>query len=190
MQVFVSYAGADRELGEKLKADLQARGIAVWPENRQMQPGQSWGEQIEEAARQANANILLISQKNPDPQQSRTWQAALEAVWSDDSKRMIPFLLGDAEPPAFTRSTVPRDANLPVVRARDPQRDWEQAVDNLTALLRHDLAPNQVEQVAAWTDKDEEIHQQWNAEFSAYLDTLKSIVPTSPAEWRANKSQR
>jgi hypothetical protein len=189
MQVFVSYAGADRALGEKLKAALQAHGIAVWSDN-QIQPSQNWAERIEHAVRQADANVLLITPQNtPDQQQSRTWQAALEAVWSDDSKRLIPFLLGDAEPPAFARSTVPRDAELPVIRARDPQQDWEQAVNNLVALLRHDAAPNQIEHVAAWTAQDEEMHQQWNAEFSAYLDELKAVMPASPTEWRASKAQ-
>jgi hypothetical protein len=190
MKVFVSYADANRELGEKLKTALQQQGLTVWSDNHQIQPGQNWVERIEQAVRQAEAIVLLIApQAQSDQQQSRIWQAALEAVWSDDSKRMIPFLLGDAEPPAFTRSTVPRDAQLPVIRARDPQKDWEQAVTNLAALLQHNADPAQVEHVAAWTEQDEEMHQQWDAEFTAYIDGLKATMPASPAELRANRAQ-
>lgn len=181
MQVFISYAAADRPWFEKLKTALQSHGLTVWSDN-QIQPGQNWAERIEQAVRQAEAIVLLIaSQATADQQQSRTWQAALEAVWSDESKRMIPFLLGDAVLPGFTRSTVPRDAQLPVIRAQHPQQDWEKAVRNLVALLRHEAKPGQIEMVPAWTQKDQESHEQWQAQFSAYVDSRLAELNLSQA---------
>lgn len=180
MQVFISYGAADRQWFEKLKTALQSHGLTVWSDN-QIQPGQNWAERIEQAVRQAEVIVLLItSQATADQQQSRTWQAALEAVWSDESKRMIPFLLGEAEPPAFARSTVPRDAQLPVIRVRRPLLDWEQAVKALVALLRHEAQPSQIELVPAWTPKDQESHEQWQAQFTAYLDSQLASLKLSP----------
>lgn len=191
MNVFVSYGAASRQWAERLKADLAQHGIEVWSDHTGLTTGQNFVEQIEQAVRQADAIILLIApQTRPDEKQNLTWQAALEAVWSDEAKRLIPFLLGDAEPPAFTRSTVPPDDYLSVIRARDPQQDWEQAIQNLVALLRNEAAPNQVERIPAVTEADRAAQRQYSAELHKYIQDLKAELPADPAEWRSRAVQR
>jgi hypothetical protein len=190
MDVFVSYSSANRELAEKLKTELQQRGISAWSDTNGEAPQLRWSERIEQAVRKAEAIILLIEpQIRTDERLSRVWQEALQAVWSDSSKRMIPFLLGDAAPPAFARTTVPRTGSLPVVRARDPQADWEQAVNNLVALLHNEADPSQIELVPAWTKQDQEHHERWQAQFGAYIENQIANLNLTPAEWRARKAQ-
>lgn len=190
MNVFVSYGAASRYWAKRLMADLAQHGIQVWADAINLTPGLSFVEQIEQAVRRVDAIILLITTPTPpDEKQNLTWQAALEAVWSDETKRMIPFLLGDAEPPAFTRSTVPPDSYLSVIRARDPQQDWEQAVKNLVALLRNEAAPHQVERVPAITEADRVAQRQYFAELHEYIQDLKAELPADPAEWRARAMQ-
>jgi hypothetical protein len=84
---------------------------------------------------------------------------------------------------------VPRDGYLPVIRAKNPQRDWEQAVNNLVALLRGEADPSQVEQVPAVTEADREEQRRRQAEIQAYVESLKAEVPDDPAEWRARHAQ-
>ncbi len=187
MQIFISYAAADREWFEKLKTDIHQRGIDVWTDtpNAELR----WSERIEQAARAADASILLLApQARPDEKQNRTWQAALWAFWQDSSKRLIPFLLGEVEVPGFARGTaLDNGGYLKVIRARDPQQDWERAVNSLVALLRNEGDMSQVEQVPAVTEADREAYRRFDAYLSAEIEQQKALLP-SPAEWRARAS--
>lgn len=190
MNVFVSYSAASKEWATRLKSALQQHGISAWSDPGDNATQLTWAERIEQAIRSAQAIIMLLeADAEPDEKQRLTWQLTIEAVWSDDCKQLIPFLLRNAELPPFARSAVPADGSLPVVRVQDPQRDWERAVDNLVALLHGQADPAQLEQVPAVTEQDRIEHQQRRAQIGAYVDTLKARMnlPDNPAGWMAHR---
>jgi hypothetical protein len=109
MSTFLSYASADRKVAEKLKDELGKAGIQVWSDTSTT-TGEDWRRRIEDAIQSANEILVLVGPKNgDDPQQQLTWRAALEAVWQDPSKRLIPILLRGATPPPFLYSAAPGD---------------------------------------------------------------------------------
>ena len=42
MDVFLSYANADREIASRLAKDLNAQGIEVWQDIADIKPGEVW----------------------------------------------------------------------------------------------------------------------------------------------------
>lgn len=193
MDVFVSCASDSRQWLERLKSSLAGHNIRVWYDMDELAAGQDWSDRIEQALKKSEAVIVLVDSNTvADDRQRRTWQLALEAVWTDSSKRLIPFLLHEAEPPAFTRATISADETLPVVRAVDPSKDWDQAIRNLVALLHKNADLSQIEQVPAITERDREKHRLRQAQLIEYVERLKSSMdlPQNPAEWKARRSQQ
>jgi hypothetical protein len=130
--VFISYAHRDRGLAEKLIKKLQAHDISISAAEN-LEVGEHWQMEIEQAVKSADAVIVLVDPKRePDSHQQFEWSAALEAEWEDSSKRLIPLLLGNAEPPSFLLS---RQA----LRVKNPKKEWNRALDELVRVLNKDL---------------------------------------------------
>jgi hypothetical protein len=191
MKVFVTHSLENPGWGERLKSSLEERGISVWSDAGDDRPDLTWTDKLEQAMRDVEAVVVLIDPRSkPDEKERRVWQVALGAVWSDPNKRMIPFLLRNAEAPGFARSTVPRDGSLPVIRAKDPKRDWERAVNDLVALLRNEADMSRIEQIPAVTERDREEHRKAEADIRAYIESIRPNFPEDPAEWRAWQARR
>ena len=119
VDVFLSHSAADKRLAERLSTGLEAHGLSVWLDRRELTPGSDWRHEIDEAIRKAGHILLLIGRQEPDEAQQLTWRVALEAVWQDPKKRFIPVLHHGADLPAFVVSGSSRDAAIPVVRIED-----------------------------------------------------------------------
>jgi hypothetical protein len=131
MSVFLSYASVDRKLAEKLKEELGKSGLSVWSDT-DLAAGEEWRHRLEEAIHSASEILVLVGPKNgDDPWQQLTWRAALESVWQDPSKRLIPILLRGASLPAFVLSGT--SGELEAVRVEDPRhiRSAAQAILDL-----------------------------------------------------------
>jgi hypothetical protein len=119
MQVFLSYSHADKSLAARLRRSLEEKGLSFNDPGANV--GDPWRQQLEGAIRSSDAILLLLSSRpRVDEQQQLTWRLALEAVWADPAKRLIPILLQDAELPASVRSGVSGD-NVQAVRIREPK---------------------------------------------------------------------
>src|SRR6266516_758328 len=60
--VFLSYARTDGSFVSQLQSDLQARGIPVWIDHEDIQPGTpDWEDSLRKAIRQASAVVLVAS---------------------------------------------------------------------------------------------------------------------------------
>jgi TIR domain len=128
MDAFLSYSSADRKLAERLREELAREGLSVWSDHV-IVPGKNWRQRIEEAIRSSNYILVLLSPRDgADEAQQFTWQVALEAVWQDSDKRLIPILLPSAELPPFVRSGT--SGQLRVVQVENPRevQDIAQAV--------------------------------------------------------------
>ena len=120
MKIFLSYASADKKLAERLKEELVKSGLSVWSDS-DMTAGEDRRRRIEGAIRSASEILVLVGPKNvDDPWQQLTWRAALEAVWQDPDKRLIPILLRGADLPAFVLSGT--SGNLKAIRVTHPRR--------------------------------------------------------------------
>lgn len=131
MKVFLSYASADKKLAEGLKDELGKSGLTVWSDS-DLTAGAEWRHRIEEAIHSAGEILVLVSPKSDtDKTQQLTWRIALEAVWQDPGKRLIPVLLRGAQLPAFVLSGT--SGKLKAVRLEDPHdiRSAAQAILDL-----------------------------------------------------------
>jgi hypothetical protein len=155
MNVFISYSSESLKQAEKLREALQKRGISVWANSEETASGERWQQRIERAIREADAIVALIDSPHAvDEMQRRTWQAALESVWSDSGKRLIPFLLRDVEPPVFVRSMATSPEAVIAIRAKDLRRDWNGAVEDLIAVLRREPAHGNHVEIVTVTERD------------------------------------
>jgi hypothetical protein len=114
MRVFLSHSYADRKLAAMLRERLEGKGLTVSLLDKE--PGSAGWRDLEEAIRSAAAILLLVSPKVDEPQRT-TWRLALEAVWANPSKRLIPILVQDAELPAFVKSAS-SDGEVRAIRLR------------------------------------------------------------------------
>lgn len=166
MNVFISYSSESLKQAERLREALPKRGISVWADTEGSPSGSRWQQRIEQAIRDADAIVALIDSPHAvDETQRRTWQAALEAVWTDSGKRLIPFLLREVEPPAFVRSLANGPEEVVAIRARDLRRDWDRAVEDLVSVLMKKPVSGERTEVITVTDRD-------RAEREARLDYI------------------
>ena len=107
-KVFISSSNDIREQAEILSRELERHGISTWLDSRDLVPGQKWKVEINRALADCQVYLILVGPGSRlGPYQELEWQGALEKVWSDPEKKLIPVLFGEAEPPAFLRDWVP-----------------------------------------------------------------------------------
>lgn len=134
MHVFLSYSHADQALAARLRRALEKKGLSFNDPVETPATGTSWRQQVEEAIRSADAILLLLSsRKKVDEHQQITWMVALQAVWANPAKLMIPLLLQDAELPAFVRSGASGDF-VQAIRLRNP-KDLSPVIDAILQSL-------------------------------------------------------
>lgn len=133
MDVFVSHSRAESKLAKRLSDELKDRGLSVWFDC-EIEPGGNWRNRIEEAIRDADHVLLLISRREPDEIQQLTWRTALEAVWEDPEKRLIPVLHRGADLPAFVLSGSP-GSEIQALRLGDPQ-NLHPVIDAIVKIVR------------------------------------------------------
>jgi DNA-binding IclR family transcriptional regulator len=84
---FVSYAHADGEFVKRLVTDLKKRGIPIWVDTEELEPGIiNWGIAIRKAVGESIALIFIAS---PDASQSSYVQAELAIAKSVYGKIII-----------------------------------------------------------------------------------------------------
>jgi len=170
MSVFISYSGSDgAELAERLNRTLVQQGIFTWFDKQNITPGSPFRATLEQAIRDADDIILLITPGSGASEWQRAeWQVAIEAVWK--GKRLIPVLVGQAEIPSFVRSTVGPGQPVPVFHIED-QRDWDREVGRLIQVLTKKLDWEAVAHNFNSSEEDKARQKQW-------LDDLKGVAKT------------
>lgn len=138
MDVFLSHPTAESKLAERLSKGLEGRGLSVWFDLEKLAPGSNWRHETEKAIHDAGHILLLIGPKEPDEIQQFTWRTALEAVWEDPEKHLIPVLYHGADLPAFVLSGSTRD-EIEVLRLEDPQY-LQVVIDAIAKIVRGEQA--------------------------------------------------
>ncbi len=92
MQVFFSYAPADRELAAQLAKRLEKDGYEVWLADNRLYPGDNWSLEIGKALEESDAMVVLLS-----PESVRTERVRNEIDYALGSlqykNRLIPVLV-------------------------------------------------------------------------------------------------
>jgi hypothetical protein len=100
--VFISYSTDSKKWAEKLAHSLREEGLETWTDFENLNPGERWFDQVQEALDLANSYVIVVGPRAVLADwQDRECQGALERTWSDPGKRIIPVLIGDTTPPAF-----------------------------------------------------------------------------------------
>lgn len=94
-QFFISYARKDQPFVEQLARDLKRRGIDVWLDLYNIDPGLSWSRQIGRALDMCSTMILVLS---PDSLESEN----VDDEWNyylDNKKKIVPLLYRETQIP-------------------------------------------------------------------------------------------
>ena len=161
LDAFISYSPSEGSWAEALDNALRKSGVSTWFDARILKPGLSLREQIERAIAQARNIVVLIGPEDTaTSQQLFERMTALEAVWRDSSKRMIPVLIGNARLPSFVRTAAHWSRTLAAIRVGDPLHDWDQAVAGLTEVLRSEADPRNKGEVLDTIEEDRRLRQE------------------------------
>jgi hypothetical protein len=159
--VFISYSKHDQKWAERLNKTLVASGFSTWLVTERSTLVSSLQRQIEEAVRSTTNIVVLIGPgQEPSEFQRFEWGAALEAVWSDPTKQLIPLLLRGADLPSFVRSAAATGEAIAAIRIENPSNDWDHAVEGLIKVLRHEVAPVDKSELIATAEEDRSQQQE------------------------------
>jgi TIR domain len=94
MKVFISHAHTDEPLVRDIAARLEAAGLEVWEDTREILPGDNWADKVAQALQESEAMVVLLTPEAiRSPWVRREIEYALGAPGY--RKRMIPVLVGD-----------------------------------------------------------------------------------------------
>ncbi len=123
--LFVSYAGRDEAAARSLIDALRQNNFSVVGESKELKTEPNWQEVTEEAIQSADAVIVLVaSDEAPTKYQDHEWSYTLEAYWADQTKLLIPVVIGDAALPSFL-------ARFHALRLPDAARGWSAVIQAL-----------------------------------------------------------
>jgi hypothetical protein len=66
VDVFISHAASDREIGKRLGDKLKQAGESVWQEDEAIKFGEDWTEEIVSAISEAQNILITLSKKRED----------------------------------------------------------------------------------------------------------------------------
>lgn len=127
--VFLSYAGEDQEIAERLREALERSGVEVWSA-RHIPVGASLASEIYGAISSSQVVILVLSKAAMESEWVR--REIYTAVAHEElggEKRILPVLIDDVEPPFFLRNYARLDLR--------GQRNFEEAVDSIVKAIKH-----------------------------------------------------
>jgi hypothetical protein len=166
--VFISYAADTKPLAEELARALQRQGMESWAAFKDLQPGQNILEELERAIATSRWLLFVIGPNSLASRwQEAEWRAALASSWEHSEKKMLPVVVGGAEPPPFLRNWV----SLNVDPATEPVVWTHHVLDVLRS------AGNRT---AALSPKDQHERQLRMAEIGKAAEALRTLEPEEP----------
>lgn len=127
--VFLSFAGQDRPVAERLREDLAARGFDTFVDEHSIKPGEDLLSAINKALTRSSYCVLLWSRHCQDrPWVEVEWTAALARSLEEKRSFLFVVRLDETEVPLL----------LATRRYLDAYIDWDAAVARLVATWRRD----------------------------------------------------
>lgn len=96
MKVFISYAGADRDLAKRVANALRRAGMSMWLFDDEIQPGENWAAKLAQGLEAAEVLISLLS---PAALASRLVRHDLDFALGNShlAGKLVPVWCGPAE---------------------------------------------------------------------------------------------
>lgn len=118
MDVFVSFANADRQYAQRLAASLQQRGISVYLDASVL-VGDSWASEIHRFIADSDAFVVLLSESTTQGEHVASEIAAATVASRERNIRLVPVILDErAEVPPLL--SLHKGVMPPM--SRDPER--------------------------------------------------------------------
>lgn len=135
MKIFLSHSAKTADYANMLREKLSADGVDSLQANMAASGG-NWSDTLRRDLEDADAMVFLVE---PGADQDfgirQEWSEAVEQSWQNESKPMVPVLIGEAEAPAFLK-------NRQAIRVSQDS-DWAEAVGYLISNIK--AAPSQTE---------------------------------------------
>lgn len=91
--VFLSYSHNDSAWVKEFVTTLKSAGITTWFDADDIKPGDNWQSAIQQALRESNTLVLVLSKNNVNS----PWTFFELGAAVADKKRIIPVLAGDLD---------------------------------------------------------------------------------------------
>ena len=88
--IFISHAHRDREWARNLADHLSDKGLQIWLDEYELQPGERWEEQIKNALIQSDTLVVILNEGKPAPNVLFEMGVALS-----QGKRILPVVLSE-----------------------------------------------------------------------------------------------
>ncbi len=167
-RIFVSYTLDARKWTEKLAAALRHQNFEVWADFDSLAGEEPAPQQLEKALDGARVYVFVFGAKREvGALQDREWQAAIQRIWSDPSRLVIPVVLGPGETPPFLRQWPP----LRFASARFEPQAAQQIVEAIRSRTRTRQRPP-AEPGKDWLERlrlIEDTAKRWKAEQAPVL---------------------
>jgi hypothetical protein len=161
VDALILYVPSVRDWVEKLDVALRESGLSTWVDFRDLDPWVSAWDQLERVVAEARNIVVLVGAEDDATERQRIARAvALQALYEDPSKRMIPLLLGDAGLPAFVRTAAHWTRPIPSLRIADPARDWDRTVADLIEILNSEADPRTKGEVIDTAEEDRRLWRE------------------------------
>ena len=98
-RIFISYASQDLDLARDIQARLRQHGHDVFFDREGLKPSDGYDRIIAERISKSDAMVFLCSKASlAEGRYTRTELKLAEQIWPDPAGRILPILLGDADP--------------------------------------------------------------------------------------------
>ena len=142
-KIFLSYGRRDAsELAQRLCRDLEAVGFEVWMDVEKLVPGSRWQEEIEEALREAQVVVSLLSPhavrrgSDSDPTDSFCLDELALARAGRPPTPVVPAMVAACEPPLI----IYRLDYVDLLASQQSEDEYRRGFDRLVSGIREALA--------------------------------------------------
>ena len=102
--VFISHASQTGPEARRLAEALTRLGLKVWLDERDFQPGDRWGQSMQDALDEADAYVVLVRGGEDPGEWLRTeWKEAARRTALRPEKKILPVVIGDGPLPPYLR---------------------------------------------------------------------------------------
>jgi hypothetical protein len=98
-KVFLSYSRKDRNWVKTLAKQLEERGLLPWLEERDVQPGKKWEDEVKKAVAESDAVIAVLGEGKPSPKVL----VEVGMAWGQQ-KPVMPVIVGKYTDPGYLSS--------------------------------------------------------------------------------------
>ena len=102
--VFLSHASRTELEARRLAEALAGLGLEVRLDEKDFEPGDRWGQSVQEALNEANAYVVLVrGGEEPGGWLRTEWKEAARRTALSPEKKIIPVVIGDGSIPPYLR---------------------------------------------------------------------------------------